>query len=54
MDGSVSGSFLRLQTGCWLGLQSPEGLTEAGAPVLRWLTHVSRNIRFLLAIGRRS
>lgn len=30
MGGSVSGSFWRLQTRCWLELHSSEGLTGAG------------------------
>ena len=45
MGGSDSGSLMRLQSRCQMGLQSSEGSTEAGASVSR-LTHVIVGQRF--------
>lgn len=38
-------SLIRLQSGCWLELQSPEGFSEARGFLPHWLSH--------MGVGRR-
>ena len=50
LDGSDSGSLMGLQSKCWLGLQSSEGLTGTGDLLPAWLPHMPGKL--LLVVGR--